>query len=388
MTKRRSRGDGGIHWDEQRQRWIATVTVGYTPAGKRIVRKTSGKTKTEANNALRSKIREYEDGLAQDQAGFTVAQAVEDWLTYGLNGRSQSTIEKNRYLCKHIISGLGARKLRELKASEVDKWLLGLAHHLSTSTVRRIHECLSRAVDRAMARDKVKRNVVVLCGIPTGKPGRPSKSLTLEAAKALLNAAEDTRLYAYVVISLLTGARTEELRALTWKNVDLMGDLEAVSPVPPSIQVWASVRDGGDTKTPKSRRTLALPLRAVVALRAQRALQEDDRKKAGGDWQALDLVFSSALGTELDAANVRRAFRRITKEAGLDQGDWTPRELRHSFVSLLSDDGVSIGDIADLCGHSGTSVTEKVYRHQLRPVLLTGASAMDRIFPHKGECVS
>jgi hypothetical protein len=55
--------------------------------------------------------------------------------------------------------------------------------------------------------------------------------------------------------------------------------------------------------------------------------------------------------------------------------------LRHSFVSLLSDDGVPLSDIADLCGHAGTSVTEKIYRHQLRPVLLKGAVAMDRIFP-------
>jgi integrase len=62
-------------------------------------------------------------------------------------------------------------------------------------------------------------------------------------------------------------------------------------------------------------------------------------------------------------------------------GEWPPRELRHSFVSLLSDGGVSIEDIADLCGHSGTSVTEKIYRHQLRPVLFTGAVVMDRIFP-------
>jgi integrase len=43
--------------------------------------------------------------------------------------------------------------------------------------------------------------------------------------------------------------------------------------------------------------------------------------------------------------------------------------------------GVSLEDIADLCGHAGTSVTEKVYRHQLRPVLLKGAVAMDLIFP-------
>jgi integrase len=41
---------------------------------------------------------------------------------------------------------------------------------------------------------------------------------------------------------------------------------------------------------------------------------------------------------------------------------------------------MSIGDIADLCGHSGTTITESVYRHQLRPVLLAGAVTMDHIF--------
>lgn len=50
-------------------------------------------------------------------------------------------------------------------------------------------------------------------------------------------------------------------------------------------------------------------------------------------------------------------------------------------MSLLSSGGVSIEDIADLCGHAGTSVTEAVYRHELRPVLLKGATVMDRIFP-------
>ena len=67
---------------------------------------------------------------------------------------------------------------------------------------------------------------------------------------------------------------------------------------------------------------------------------------------------------------------------GLDPADWTPRELRHSFVSLLSDAGVPLGDIAQLVGHSGTTVTELVYRHQIRPVIQTGATVMDRLFGH------
>ncbi|HEX5993858.1 MAG TPA: tyrosine-type recombinase/integrase [Jiangellales bacterium] len=92
------------------------------------------------------------------------------------------------------------------------------------------------------------------------------------------------------------------------------------------------------------------------------------------------LVFASAAGTALDRHNVHRALRQVVARAGLDPRDWTPRELRHSFVLLLSSNGVSIEDIADLCGHSGTTLTEGVYRHQLRPVVLSGAVATDRIF--------
>ncbi|MGW0594807.1 tyrosine-type recombinase/integrase [Streptosporangium sp. NPDC002607] len=82
----------------------------------------------------------------------------------------------------------------------------------------------------------------------------------------------------------------------------------------------------------------------------------------------------------MDSHNVRRAFRRIVKDAGLPAKNWTPREMRHSFVSPLSDSGVPLEDIARLVGHSGTAVTEAVYRKQIRPVLLGGAEAMDRIF--------
>jgi len=92
-------------------------------------------------------------------------------------------------------------------------------------------------------------------------------------------------------------------------------------------------------------------------------------------------VFASAIGTPLDSHNVRRAFRKVVNAAGLVPDEWTPREMRHSFVSLLSASGVALEDIARLVGHSGTAVTETVYRKQIRPVIDAGAIAMDRIFP-------
>ena len=76
-----------------------------------------------------------------------------------------------------------------------------------------------------------------------------------------------------------------------------------------------------------------------------------------------------------------RSFRKVVAAAGLDPTARTPRELRHSFVSLLSASGVRIEDISRLVGHSGTAVTEKVYRHELHAVLDDGAIVMDDLFP-------
>ncbi len=107
-------------------------------------------------------------------------------------------------------------------------------------------------------RDLVGRNVAALVKAPTGRSGRPSKSLTLEQAQELLRAAGGSRLYAYIVLSVTTGLRTEELRALGWNEVDLDAG---------TVAVYRAVRATADTKTPKSRRVLPRPRLAVQALR-------------------------------------------------------------------------------------------------------------------------
>jgi integrase len=228
---------------------------------------------------------------------------------------------------------------------------------------------------------------------PQGRSGRPSKSFTLEQAKALLAAAEGTRLHPHVVLSLLAGIRTEEARALRWDHVvTWVNDSAGGQPVASAgfdaasagedrfaIYVWRSDREGSDTKTEKSRRTLSLPHRCVEALRQQYAQQEQERLMAGALWQEHGLVFASRVGTPLSANNVIRAFRIITKKAGLGE-DWTPRELRHTFVSVMSASGGPVKNIALLVGHDRTATTESVYRHQIRPVLTQGAEVMDKIF--------
>jgi integrase len=73
-------------------------------------------------------------------------------------------------------------------------------------------------------------------------------------------------------------------------------------------------------------------------------------------------------------------FRQLCADAGLGEG-WQPRELRHTFVSLLSHAGVPVESIADAAGHTNANITRSVYRHQLADQVTVAATAMDAMFP-------
>jgi integrase len=246
--------------------------------------------------------------------------------------------------------------------------------------VRIIHSILNRAIKKAQVRDKIRRNIVLLCDVPEGRPGRPSKSLTLLQAESVLKGAEQApvRMRAYIVVSLLTGARTEEMRALRWHDVDLTGHLEGDPPIPPNVALVRSVRAGGDTKTRKSRRALTLPQRTVDALQVLWETQTCGHAQMS---ECSCLVFVTRTGRPLEARNVRREFRKVVDASGLSGKQWAPRELRHSFVSLLSDARVPIESISRLVGHRSTIVTETIHRQQIRPIIEGGADVMDRILP-------
>jgi integrase len=282
---------------------------------------------------------------------------------------------------QHLIPEIGATKLRKLNAEDVDTWLEGLTGTLSTRSLQAVHSILRRSIRQAQLRDKVIRNVAELVTTPEGRAGQPSRALTAEQAAAVLQAAKASPLHACVVVSLMTGIRTEEARALQWDHVVAWtDDKTGWRPVTDAgfdrkrfaSYVWRSVREDGDTKTEKSRRTLKLPSEAAKAMRSLQRRQATQQLAADAAWRDDGLVFCTSVGTPLSADNVRRSFRAITKAAGIGE-TWTPRELRHSFGSIMSDNGVPMETIADLAGHKNSTVTARVYRHQLKPVITQGA---------------
>jgi integrase len=383
MPERRSKGDDAIYFEHDGPckdttrhrrcpgRWRGEITLGRSAEGRRLRRRVSGPTKAAVQDALKELRREIDGGITTAGArSYTVRRCCEDWLAGGLRCRDPKTVAKNRFVLEPVLAVIGTVRLRDLDVTDVDKALAAVAVSRSSATVAMAHLALTRAITRAQVSNLVLRNVSALTGTPAGTGGRPSRGMTLAQATAVTAAARAAgpRIHAYIMLSLCTGVRTEEARALRWEHVDF-GDPASQPPRPASVAVWRSVRASADTKTRKSRRTLGLPQLAVAALQA---LREETEAEPG------ELVFCTAAGRRLDAANVRKSFQAVCKTAGIGPG-WTPRELRHTFVSLMSDSDVAVEEIARLVGHASSKVTETIYRHQLRPVITTGAEKMDAL---------
>lgn len=153
---------------------------------------------------------------------------------------------------------LGRHLLARLRVVDVLAWLRGRKTRPSSRTLRSVLILLERAIRYAQIQEMVSRNVAEFARVDQrgrckgDRLGRPSTSMTLDQVVAAFKTAEGTRWYAYLVTSIVTGARAEEIRALRWEQVATAGEI-------PTIHVWISVREGVDTKAHRSRWSSALP---------------------------------------------------------------------------------------------------------------------------------
>jgi hypothetical protein len=97
---------------------------------------------------LQALHRELEAGL-RVSATYTVASCIRDWLDDGLTTRQASTVENYRCLADHAIGKLGAVKLKDLTARQVQKALTELSASRSTRPLR--PPLLSTRLTRSLA---------------------------------------------------------------------------------------------------------------------------------------------------------------------------------------------------------------------------------------------
>jgi len=324
----------------------------------------SGRTRAEAAKKMRKLQHDIDSGLPPTDDRITVSDLFDRWLTQVLPHKvAQNTLANYTSLVRtHIEPDLGRRRLARLQPDTVQRFLHAkLSEGLSPRTVRHLRGLLVQALNYALRQGYVGRNVAALTDGPRQQPRRESRSLTVEQARSLLQAAEGDRLEALYVLMLSTGMRPGEAFGLPWENVDLRRGRITIS--------QALVRQPGgngigDGKTGRRGwRTVSVPPPTVQALRAHKVRQQAERRAAGSAWSDYGLVFCTPIGTPLDPDNHRRAFSALTERAGL--GHWHPHELRHSATSIMLAQGVPIEVVSKVLGHTSIRITADVYSHMM-----------------------
>lgn len=356
-TKRRPHGAGSVHWDDNKQRWVAQLSVAG-PNGKRTWRRRHVTTKRAAEQALAElRVAAALPPSVQHEAPTTGAW-LEHWLSEVLPNLEITPKTKSLHheMARHLLP-LRPVVLPELRPEHVEALLAGMARKgLSRNTCRLSRQTLSLALGHAERRGIVQRNVAKLAVLPAAAPrAKERRILTPEQVKALeevLVGEGDEGLW---LAMALLGLRPGEAAALTWQDVDLEARVLHV------VQARKWTPQGYEMGPPKTRRAvraLKMPERLVAALASM------------GRGEPEALVWPGKDGKLRDESAMRRRLGVLCRRAGLPRV--TPYELRHTAASLLSDAGVPIEVLADLLGHTTTAMLEGVYRHRVRKVVDPG----------------
>jgi integrase len=264
-----------------------------------------------------------------------------------------------------VIPALGRVRLQELTAARLDRFYTDLLERggprgkpLQPSTVRRIASLVHAALDAAVRKGEVARNVADATEkLPSRRTERPA--WFAEELGAFLRSVQGDRLYACWLLFATTGMRRSEVAGLPWSAVDL--DTGRLSVTQTVVRVGPVPTLVADTKSASSRRTFELDPATVAALRTHRARQLAERLRWGEAWTDTGLVFTREDGTMLHPDRLTDAFLRRAERAGLPR--ITLHGLRHSYASTALQAGVPIEVLSRRLGHAIVSITLDLYVH-------------------------
>lgn len=396
-------------------RWRVTYDLLPAPDGdRRRTTKRGFRTVKEANRFRREAIGRREQGLGRDPARGRerLADYMRTWLE-GLAVKPTTRADYRQSIDCYIGPRIGGVRLEQLTPEHLDRLYRGLEangkrrgacrtdgrtcpvddcspdlhHGLAAKSVRNVHGCIHVALEAAVQRGYLPRNVADLANPPKAKRARSrnarDKCWTRDQLVAFLDHCcdIDDQLRPLWFLVATTGLRRAEALALRWRDVDLdearLTIRETVT-VADGVVIWQD-----DAKSRDSERTIALDARTGAVLREHRKQQAEQRRACGSAWSTDErdhgLLFTRPDGRFIPPRSASRMFTRRVDAAGL------PRigvhGLRHTWATLALRAGVPVKVVSQRIGHADPAVTMQVYAHALEGDDATAAEmTADAIF--------
>lgn len=290
----------------------------------------------------------------------TLGAYLAEWLEIKGAGIRYKTYVTYRTAIRHATASIGDVQLGALRPAHIQRCERELSAKKGARTVEQVHMVLHAALRRAVQLDLINRNpteaVIAPHPVIAERP-----ALTMEQARDFFTVTREDRLYPLYVLLTTAGLRLGEALGLSWRYVNFDdGSVFVRQAIQRQTGVGFVVEE---LKTPKSRRIVPLMSVAVEALHIQQEIQTNERTSLGPQWHDTEFVFTSAVGTPLDPANVRRHYYQALDWA--DMPKVRLHDLRHTASTLMASEGIPVHVIQAILGHATSATTMDVYTHVL-----------------------
>ncbi len=414
--------------------WHGRVTVGVKDNGQPDRRHVQAKTETLVTRKVRTLERERDAGKVRKPGqNWTVSK----WLTHWVETIAAPTVRYSTLVgyrtavYRHLIPGLGAHRLDRLELEHLERLYMAMMRNgAAAGTAHQTHRTIKTALNQALRRGHVSRNVASLVKAPR-LDDHEIEPFTLEEAQRILAVAATQRNGVRFALALALGLRKGEALGLRWSRVDLdKGELR--TPKQLQRQKWqhgcdnptacgedhhklepckrpcrkhvrtcplpcdstctghamkCPKRHGGglvevDVKSRAGKRAVGIPRQLLKALCEHQKMQSKEREIAGSLWQEGDWVFTQATGQPIDRGSDHRAWKALLQAAGVR--DARLHDARHTAATMLLVLGVPTRAVMEIMGWSQVSMTTR-YQHSTAELVAGIANQVGRLLWASGE---
>lgn len=298
----------------------------------------------------------------------TFKEVAQEWLEHKkLNLRASTWSVYEGHTRNHFNEFVDL-KINQINTKMIEEFINERQNQgMNISTLRKVLVSLGQIFTLATKRGYCIKNPVSEADRPrtqgSEKEGDSKiQVLTPTEINDLLNQPKEPKYKTLFLLAIFSGARQGELLGLKWSDIDWVNS---------QIHIQRTFNNGAffSTKTKGGNRKIDIGPSSI------KALKEWKLACPPGD---LDLVFPSNKGNPINHNNmVNRYFRPALKSANLDQIRF--HDLRHTYASLLIDQGENIKYIQTQLGHSNPTVTLNVYAHLMKSTNQESAQRLERM---------